>query len=970
MSEDLCSTLCTAPLVDITFPFTRTSCEAEKPLLPLEITESKALQVHVESQGTPQKLRKTCIDIFGICCPAEVPLVKKILQPLPGVQEVLVNVAARTVTVRHDAALTSAAWLVKLLNDAKLEASIHEQGEWKAAHKWPNPYTIASGLMVAITFFQYAYSPLRWVGLGAVAVGIPPILMRSFIALQRCLLDINVLMLIAVAGAISLGDYLEAGSIVFLFTLADWLESRSSDKARMAISSVANLAPQVAFLADNGLKVPVAEVAVGSRLSVKSGDQVPIDGLVVFGKSAVDESSLTGESMLVDKEAGATVWAGTLNITGYLCIQTTALAEESAVSRMVRLVEEAQTQRSNVEQLVEKFAKYYTPVVVILATAIAIVPLSMHAHNVRHWLYVALVLLVVACPCALVISTPVTTTCAIARAARMGLIVKSGSSLEALGKLKVIALDKTGTLTEGHFQVSEVRALSQNTELPKLLYWIACIESQSSHPMASSLVAYAKLHGIKPSGVVKDFTVLAGEGVSGLIDGHIVHIGNERLAKRLHWAQAETAEPALLESWRSQGWTVSWIGLDGNLEGILCAGDPLRSEAQEAVCDMKKLGLQLVMLTGDSLAAANVAQKKLGEIEVHAQLLPQDKVEMLREIKSRMGCTGMVGDGINDAPALATADVGIAMGVAGSAVAMETADIALMTNDLRKLAAAVKLGRKARWKIRQNIALSLATKLLIIALAGFGYASLWGAVLADVGTCLIVIFNSMLLLGRGNHRHHRHGHHGHQHHYHSCNDGNEHGGHDAHHHGHHSSNDGSKHDFHDTYGHKDHHHCHHGHHHRKTSCQGQGSSYHLKLKLPSILNCACMTRKHGGHDGGCCNHHADSWSVAKGSCNCASNNDAQWRLADKNTCAKDFQGIDYSSTAMARISDCLTDTACHCTTETPNHFPAAGGEDKKHYEHDQELNLCAAYCAYEATADELLCASYCGSLQSSSHSTR
>eukprot|EP00250_Pteridium_aquilinum_P021417 c25117_g1_i1 orf=513-2813(+) len=763
MPEDLCSTLCTELLVGAPFPLNRSLCEAEKPLLQLDA--EKALQVHVESRGTPQKSQKTTIDILGICCPAEVPLVKKILEPLPGVQEVLVNVAARTVTVRHDAGLNSAAWLVKLLNDAKLEASIHHQGEWKAAHKWPNAYTIASGLMVSVTFFQYLYSPLRWVGLGAVAVGIPPIIMRSFISVRRCILDINVLMLIAVAGAISLGDYLEAGSIIFLFTLADWLESRSSDKARMAISSVASLAPQIAYLADNGLKVPVAEVALGSRLSVKAGDQVPVDGVVIFGKSAVDESSLTGESMLVEKTAGATVWAGTLNITGYLCIQTTALAEDSAVSRMVRLVEEAQTQRSNVEQLVEKFAKYYTPVVVVVATTIAIIPLSLHVHNVRHWLYVALVLLVVACPCALVISTPVTTTCAIARAARMGLIIKSGISLEALGKLKVIALDKTGTLTEGHFQVTEVHALSQNTDLPKLLYWIACIESQSSHPMASSLVAYAKLHGIETLGAVEDFTVLVGEGVSGVIDGHIIHIGNERLAKRLCWTQAEAVEPALLESWRSQGWSISWIGSDENLIGILCAGDPLRSEAQEAVRDMKKLGLQLVMLTGDSLTAANAVQKKLGEIEVHAQLLPQGKVDVLIGMKSNMGCIGMVGDGINDAPALAAADVGIAMGVAGSAVAMETADIALMTNDLRQLAAAVKLGRRARWKILQNIGLSLATKLLIIVLAGFGYASLWGAVLADAGTCLVVIFNSMLLLGKesggrhcGPHHHHHHHH--------------------------------------------------------------------------------------------------------------------------------------------------------------------------------------------------------------------
>ncbi|KAH7293616.1 hypothetical protein KP509_28G033300 [Ceratopteris richardii] len=592
--------------------------------------------------------------------------------------------------------------------------------------------------------------------------------MRSFIALKRCILDINVLMLIAVAGAIALGDYLEAGSVVFLFTLADWLESRSSDKARMAISSVASLAPQFAVLADSGVKVPVAKVNIGSILSVKAGENVPIDSVVRFGKGSADESTLTGESTLVEKHVGDSVWAGTLIVSGFLSIQTISLAEESVVSRMVKLVEEAQTQRSNVEKLVERFAKYYTPVVIMIAVSVAVVPLALHAHNVHHWLYFALVLLVVACPCALVISTPVATTCAIARAAKMGLIVKSGSALEALGKMKLLALDKTGTLTEGHFQVIDVQVLSPDIDLPTLLNWIACIESQSSHPMAASLVAYAKMYGVTPHEKVENFEILAGEGVSGVIEGHTIHIGNERMASNFSWIQSESAEHSLLENWRNQGYTISWIGLDRSLKGVLCAGDPLRKEAKVAVETMKKLGLQLIMLTGDSLASATVAQNQLrNQLDVHAQLFPQDKVDILRRMRTRSGCIGMVGDGINDAPALAAADVSIAMGVAGSAIAMETADIALMTNDLRRLAAAVKLGRHARWKILQNIILSLVTKFTIIILAAFGYASLWAAVSADVGTCLVVIFNSMLLLGRekSQHNHHcrSHHHHGHGH---------------------------------------------------------------------------------------------------------------------------------------------------------------------------------------------------------------
>ncbi|KAI5084403.1 hypothetical protein GOP47_0000572 [Adiantum capillus-veneris] len=686
--------------------------DAMQPLL-----KEPDVSINIENDAEPIKLQKTAIDVFGICCPAEVPLVKKILEPAPGVQEVYVNVAARLVTVQHDAFATPPARLVKLLNNAHLEASIHVTGEWKAARKWPSPYTFASGFFVLIALFQYAFYPLKWVALGAVAVGAPPIILKSFRALRRCILDINILMIIAVAGSIALGDYLEAGLIVFLFALAEWLESRSSDRARLAISSVASLAPRVQSL------------------------QKLVQG-------AVDESSLTGESLPVEKEAGTRVWAGTINMTGYICVETSALAEDSAVARMIRLVEEAQTQRSHVEQLMESFAKYYTPLVIAGALAFTIIPVSVHAHNIRHWMYLALVLLVVACPCALVISTPVTTTCAIAQAARLGLLVKGGKHLEALGKLKVVAMDKTGTLTEGCFQIIEVHALNKEADLQDVLFWLSCIESKASHPIASAIVDYARLHGAQSGNaevVVDEFRVLPGEGVSGIVNGHKIAVGNERLASRLLWL--EGADSALLESWKSQGLTICWIGVDEKPILIMSAGDQLRPEAREAVRDMRRLGLRLAMLTGDSLEVANNVQRKLGQIDVHAQLLPEGKVEVLQQLKAA-GLTGMVGDGINDAPALAAADVGIAMGVAGTAIAMETADIALMTNDLRKLPVAVRLGQKARRKILQNIFLSITTKVLVIVLAAVGYASLWGAVLADVGTCLLVIFNSMLLLER------------------------------------------------------------------------------------------------------------------------------------------------------------------------------------------------------------------------------
>ncbi|KAL3700093.1 hypothetical protein R1sor_018115 [Riccia sorocarpa] len=688
-------------------------------------------------------MTKTTFDVMGICCPSEVPLIKKILEPLAGVEEVSVNPTSKTVIVLHDPAIVADVQIVKVLNEARLDATIHQRGVRRMTHKWPSPWTIGSGLLICVAFFHYLWSPLKWVALGSVAVAAPPIVVRSFVALRRFVLDINCLMLIAVGGAIALGDYLEAGSIAFLFTLADWLESRSSDKAREAISTVADLAPRSAVLMD-GQKVAVEDVSIGTLLAVKAGELIPIDGEVVSGKSSVDESNITGESMPVEKAEGALVWAGAMNLSGYMTIRTTALAEDSAVSRMVRLVEDAQTQHSRTEQLVEKIAKYYTPVIVVSAVLVAAIPWAVHAHNPKHWVYFALVLLVVACPCALVISTPVVTTCGIAQAARAGLLVRGGSYLEMLGKIKKIAMDKTGTLTEGHFRVLNIHAVDNSADEKRILHWIACVENKSSHPLAPALVGYARLSGVEPTGDVTDFEIISGEGVSAVVDGHSVKIGNARLASRCGGFE-DTRSQAIIEQCSSQGATVGWVVVNERVLGIFGVADSLRPEAVEAVTNLKKMGAQVVMLTGDSDAAAAAVHSKLGDIEVHSQLLPEDKVNLVKELKIH-GVTAMIGDGINDAPALAVADIGVAMGVAGSAVAMETADVALMTNDLRKLVVAIKLGNSCRWKIIQNVSLSFFTKLTIIIIAAAGYPSLWAAVLADVGTCLVVIFNSMRIL--------------------------------------------------------------------------------------------------------------------------------------------------------------------------------------------------------------------------------
>lgn len=751
--------------------------------------DAKDAQISEIAAGDTE-LCKTTFNVLGICCPSEVSLIERLLQPLSGVERVSINVPSKTVTVLHDPSLIQPAQIVRALNQARLDASVRVVGQLKSGRKWPSPYTLASGFCLVIALFHYLYHPLRWVALGAIAVGILPIMQRSFLAIRNFMLDINVLMLIAVVGTIGLGDYLEGGTIVFLFTLAEWLESRSSDKARAEISSVMNLASQTAVLEESGEKIPVKDVAINTVLSVKAGEVVPLDGIVMSGSSSVDESILTGESLPVEKDVGANVWAGTMNLTGYLSVKTVALAEESTMARMAKLVEEAQSQRSSTEEFVQKFAKYYTPVIVLAAIAMTLAPLIDRSLGFRKWAYKALVVLVTACPCALVISTPVATACGLAYAAKTGLLIKGGRYLEALGKLKAIAFDKTGTLTEGIFRVLDVKFVESETmDEQKWISWIASLESRSSHPMSVAIVSYCRQKGLEPSAEVKDFDILEGEGICGVVDNHKIYIGNVRLSNRLGWTEY------VPDTWDIRGATIGYFGTEENFVGAFSVADNSRPEAAEAIDKLKKLGIQLAMLTGDTAASAAAIETEVGQIQVYSQLLPEDKVRIIRDLK-QVGKTAMIGDGINDAPALAAADIGIAMGVAGSAVAMETSDIALMSNDIRKIAGAVKIGRRTLRKIYINVAISIVTKIVIFALTAVGLVYLWIAVLTDVGTGMLVTFNSMLLL-KGAKRY-RHGVCNHQDcddrgHWHKDNDGDDHhhhvhGGSNRHHHVHGGSN--------------------------------------------------------------------------------------------------------------------------------------------------------------------------------------
>ncbi|XP_074560725.1 putative inactive cadmium/zinc-transporting ATPase HMA3 [Curcuma longa] len=698
-------------------------------------------------QGSPEmsrevELEKSYFDVLGLCCSSEVPLIENTLRPLEGVHKVSVIVPSKTVIVVHDPLLISQLQIVKALNQAKLEATVRAYGQDKIIKKWPSPHILASGLLLLISMFKHFFHPLKWLAIAAVVVGLPSIALRSVAAIRRCTLDINILMLMAVAGAVALEDYSEAGFIVFLFTIAEWLESLASHKASAGMSSLMRMAPQTAILAETGEVVNAQDVKVNTILAVKAGELIPIDGVVVQGRGEVDESSLTGESFPVSKQPQSLVWAGTLNIDGYISVRTTALAEQSAVARMVRLVEEAQNRRSKTQTLIDSCAKYYTPGVVMIAAGFAVVPFVIRAKNPKKWLKLALVLLVSACPCALVLSTPVATFCALLKAARIGFLIKGGDVLENLAGIKAVAFDKTGTLTKGEFTVMDFRSISSDVSMETLLLWVSSIESKSSHPMASALVDYAKSNSVEPKPEkVSEFHIYPGEGIHGEIEGKNIYIGNKRIASRALCERVPDIKDA-------KGINYGYIFLDSTPIGIFTLSDTCRSGAAQALKELKSSGIKLAMLTGDSSEAAMHAQNQLGNAieDVHAELLPEDKVRLVGELKAREGSVAMVGDGMNDAPSLALADVGISMGLSGSAVAMETSHVTLLSIDIGKIPKIIRLAKKTYFKIIQNIFFSVITKLVVLAIAFAGHPLLWAAVLADVGTCLLVISNSMMLL--------------------------------------------------------------------------------------------------------------------------------------------------------------------------------------------------------------------------------
>ena len=709
----------------------------------------------VADDATVQQTHHRHSDIYYIPemdCDEEITLIRGKLEAAERVLGLEFNLVSQQLTVMHRSTserIESALREIGMTPLRQKRESEPERGWWTTHMRLI--LTVVSGVLTAGGFALSAAGASAALSIccyaAAAASGGWLVARKGFYALRSRTLDINVLMILAVIGAAAIGEWLEGATVIFLFSVANLLESYSMKRARRSIKSLMELAPNVARVKRDGLEstIAVEKVEIGEVLAVRPGERIPLDGIVVEGHSEVDQSPITGESLSVAKGEGDELYGGTINGGGYLEIRVSKHAGDTTLSRIIHSVEKAHSRKARSQSFVDRFARFYTPVVVAAAVAVAVLPPLIAAAAWSVWLYRALVLLVVACPCALVISTPVTIVSALARATRDGILFKGGVFLEAIASVKAFAFDKTGTLTRGKPSLSTVIALS-GLEQTEILRLAAAIESRSEHHLAAAVRAAAREKRIRIP-AVSDFLTMPGRGAAATVEGKRYYIGNHRLFEEMGWCYPEL--DARLEALEREGRTVVLLGEGSSVLGIIALSDNPRVESTGALAELKRLGVRrTVLLTGDNRSTAESVGGGIGVDECRAELLPEDKVAAVHELVDRYGSAAMVGDGVNDAPALATATVGIAMGVAGSDAALETADVALMSDDLSKLPVAVRLGRRALRLIKQNIFFAVGLKAVFLALTPLGLTSLWMAVVADMGASLLVIFNGLRVLGK------------------------------------------------------------------------------------------------------------------------------------------------------------------------------------------------------------------------------
>jgi Zn2+/Cd2+-exporting ATPase len=704
---------------------------------------------------------QTTLRVAGMDCPDEIAAIERALKPLTGVGEVKVNLMAGTATIAHETSVTPEQ-LIKAIGTAGLKASpmTEEHGDEDehdhSASRSRLISVVVSGVFTGISLlfqWQNLLAPYGKIvaALVAILASVWLILPKAIRALRHFSLDMNVLMSVAVIGAAAIGEWTEAAAVVFLFALSELLEGFSVGRARRAIQSLLELTPETALAkrGDQIQEVRVEEVKVDETLIVKSGARVPLDGVVTSGESAINQAPITGESMPVEKKSGDTVFAGTINGEGSLEVKVTKASTDTTLAQIIKLVGEAQGQKAPSQRFVDRFAKIYTPVVFLVAILVLLSGPLLFNGAWLEWTYRALVLLVIACPCALVISTPVSIVSGLTAMARRGVLIKGGVFLEEIGKLKALAVDKTGTITEGKPRVQQV--IPWNGKSPEeILRVAAAIDTHSEHPLAQAVVKYAEEKKIQfPRS--ENYQSKTGRGAEAQLDGHLYFVGNHRFAHESAVCSDELEKK--LAELEAQAMSVVIVGhkphqdCKGEVLGILAVADTVRANAAQAIKALHAAGVEkVVMLSGDNQRTVDAISRQVGIDEARGDLLPDQKIERVRELLTQHKHVGMIGDGVNDAPAMATASIGIAMGGVGTDTAIETADIALMQDDLSKVAEAVQLGRRTVGMIQTNIGFALGVKAIFLALAVTGHATLWMAILADTGATLIVIANALRLL--------------------------------------------------------------------------------------------------------------------------------------------------------------------------------------------------------------------------------
>jgi Cd2+/Zn2+-exporting ATPase len=714
--------------------------------------------------------------VHGMCCAEEVDVLRRAVGPLVGGEDCLMfDILNSKMTVAGDAKSGLAAAICAAVartgmhadewvpdrqaavdadaRHRRIQAALTAASGFStivgvALHTWLTG-SIATALHVT---GEGAATPLAAIVAYALAIGLGGryVVVKALYAVKRLRPDMNLLMTVAVLGAVGIGDWLEAAIVSFLFALSLALESWSIGRARRAVAALLDLAPPTARVRHPGGReaaVPVAEVRPGDRFIVSAGERIPLDGRVTEGASAVNQAPITGENIPIEKHPGAEVFAGTINGDGTLIVETTRATQDTTLARIIRMVEEAHARRAPSEQWVERFARVYTPAIMLIALLVLLLPPTLLGQPWDEWSYRALVLLVIGCPCALVISTPVSIIASLASAARAGVLIKGGAFIELPARLKAIAMDKTGTMTGAEPRVVQVIPFGNHTEV-EIVARAAALEARSTHPLARAILHYAARRGIAPAPAA-DVQVLRGKGLTGVFDGEPFWLGSHRHVIERRQDAPEIARQA--EALQADGKTVIAVGNARHVCGLIAVADTIRPEARDIVRQLHAAGIaHVVMLTGDNRVTAEAIARELKIDEVHAELLPEDKVEKIELLVARYGTVAMVGDGVNDAPALARANLGIAMGAIGSDAAIGTADIALMTDDMSKLPWLVHHAKRTLAIIRQNITFALGIKALFVVLTFAGTASLWAAIAADMGAALLVVLNGLRLLNGSN----------------------------------------------------------------------------------------------------------------------------------------------------------------------------------------------------------------------------